>query len=95
MVRILNVLFIMSLYEIDLAPKISDKVMCVKCDRISRFGTPEEIFREDIINDLYIIKDTPNQPTGVIEVVVGDVVLAHLPDVIQKGVQAFIGGEQE
>lgn len=48
---------VMSLHEIDLAPKISDKVMCVKGDKISRFGTPNEIFKEEIINDLYGIKD--------------------------------------
>lgn len=46
---------IMSLHEIDLAPKISDKVVCVKGDVISRFGNAEEIFKEDIINELYNI----------------------------------------
>ena len=35
---------IMSLHEIDLAQKISDKVVCVKGDRIAGFGNPEEIF---------------------------------------------------
>ncbi len=48
---------IMSLHEIDLAQKISDRIMCVKGDVISHFGTPEEIFREDIINELYGITD--------------------------------------
>ncbi|MBR4232863.1 MAG: ABC transporter ATP-binding protein [Oscillospiraceae bacterium] len=48
---------IMSLHEIDLAQKVSDKIMCVKGDVISHFGTPDEIFREDIINDLYGITD--------------------------------------
>jgi len=51
-----NITVIMSLHEIDLAPKISDKVMCVKGDRISRFGTPDEIFKDEIINDLYDIE---------------------------------------
>lgn len=46
---------IMSLHEIDLAPKISDKVMCVKGDKILHFGTPNEIFTCDIINNLYDI----------------------------------------
>lgn len=46
---------IMSLHEIDLAQKISDKIMCVSGDVISHFGTPDEIYREDIINDLYKI----------------------------------------
>ena len=34
---------IMSLHEIDLAQKVSDKVMCVHGDVISSFGTPDEI----------------------------------------------------
>ena len=52
-----NITVVMSLHEIDLAPKISDKVMCVKGDVISRFGTPNEIFKEEIINELYGIQD--------------------------------------
>ena len=44
---------IMSLHEIDLAERISDKVACVKGDRIDCFGTPEEIFRGDYIKELY------------------------------------------
>ncbi|QSX05348.1 ABC transporter ATP-binding protein [Sedimentibacter sp. zth1] len=48
-----NITIIMSLHEIDLAPKISDKVACVKGDKISRFGTPKDIFKEEIINELY------------------------------------------
>ena len=48
---------IMSLHEIDLAQKISDKVMCVRGETISHFGTPDEIFREDIINDLYDLEN--------------------------------------
>ena len=44
---------IMSLHEIDLAQKISDKVVCVKGDRIAAFGNPEEIFTEEKIRELY------------------------------------------
>ena len=44
---------IMSLHEIDLAEKISDKIICVKGDRIYRYGVPEEIFHEDMIRQLY------------------------------------------
>lgn len=46
---------IMSLHEIDLAEKISDKIMCVKGNTISHFGKPEEIFDEAVIRDLYEI----------------------------------------
>jgi len=46
---------IMSLHEIDLAQKISDKILCVKGETISHYGVPEEVFREDIIRELYEI----------------------------------------
>ena len=46
---------IMSLHEIDLAEKISDKIICVKGDHIYRYGTPEEVFEEEMIRDLYSI----------------------------------------
>jgi len=48
-----DITVIMSLHEIDLAQKISDKIMCVKGDIISNFGTPDEIFKTDIITELY------------------------------------------
>lgn len=44
---------IMSLHEIDLATKISDYMICVKGERISAFGTPEEILRQGSIECLY------------------------------------------
>ena len=44
---------IMSLHEIDLAEKISDKIICVKGDHVAYYGTPEEIFEEETIRDLY------------------------------------------
>lgn len=48
---------IMSLHEIDLATKISDYLICVKGDKIARFGTPEEIFAPDTIDRLYDIQN--------------------------------------
>ena len=44
---------IMSLHEIDLAQKVSDKIVCVQGENISHFGKPEEVFQEEIIRDLY------------------------------------------
>ena len=38
---------IMSLHELDLAQKISDKVICVHGEYIEKYGTPEEIFTSD------------------------------------------------
>ena len=48
---------IMSLHEIDLAQKISDKIICVKGDHIAHYGKPEQIFSEEMIRDLYEIKN--------------------------------------
>lgn len=46
---------IMSLHEIDLAQKVSDRIVCVKGDHIFQFGTPEEIFETNRIAELYDI----------------------------------------
>ena len=60
---------ILSLHEIDLAQKISDKVMCVHGDRIEHFGTPDEIFRPEIIDGLYgITRGTYNITFGSVEI---------------------------
>lgn len=50
-----NITVLMSLHEIDLAQKISDKVICVKGDHIFRYGKPEEIFSDTEIKELYDI----------------------------------------
>ena len=44
---------VMSLHEIDLARRISDKVLCVRDDHAFSYGTPEEIFRDDLLQELY------------------------------------------
>ena len=44
---------IMSLHEIDLAQKISDKIICVKGEIIARFGAPAEVLSEEVVRDLY------------------------------------------
>lgn len=63
-----NVVVVMSLHEIDLAQKVSDIVMCVKGDVISRCGAPEEIFKKDIITQLYDIeKGNYNMHFGSVE----------------------------
>ncbi len=60
---------IMSLHEIDLAQKISDRILCVRGETIRYFGTPDEIFREEIINELYGI------PRGAFNIAFGSVEL--------------------
>ncbi len=44
---------IMSLHELELAERISDKVVCVKGDKVDRFGTPGEVFTPGYIAGLY------------------------------------------
>ena len=50
-----NITVIMSLHEIDLAMKISDRILCIKGDHIFKEGTPDEVFDEELIKELYSI----------------------------------------
>ena len=54
---------VMSLHEIDLAQKISDRVICVKGDHIARCGAPEEVFDAATIRELYAIDQGGFDPT--------------------------------
>ena len=59
---------IMSLHELDLAGRISDKIACVRGDKVDRFGTPEEIFTEGYIPKLYgMTVGTYDELTGDLE----------------------------
>ncbi|MCR5844995.1 MAG: ABC transporter ATP-binding protein [bacterium] len=44
---------VMSLHELDLAERISDKILCVRGKTIDRFGTPDEVFEPGYIDSLY------------------------------------------
>ena len=44
---------IMSLHEIDLAQRVSDKILCVREDHTFTYGRPDEIFRGDLLRELY------------------------------------------
>ena len=57
MAKDLNKTVIMSLHEIELAYKISDKILCVKGDSIEHFGSPAEIFTEERIKELFELDD--------------------------------------
>ena len=83
MVREKNVAVIVSLHELDLAEKLSDRVVCVAKGRIDRCGTPEEIFRDDYIPALYGID------TGSFNALFGSV---ELPAVSGKPQVFVIGG---
>ena len=53
LVREKNVAVILSLHELDLAQKVSDRVVCVANERIDRCDTPENIFTDEYIEALY------------------------------------------
>ena len=53
LVRERNVAVLMSLHELDLAQKISDRMVCVASNAVDRCGTPEEIFTNEYIEALY------------------------------------------
>lgn len=48
-----NLAVIMSLHELDLAQKVSDRIMCINNGKAERIGTPDEIFSCDYISSLY------------------------------------------
>lgn len=48
-----KVTIVMSLHEIDLAQRVSDKILCVRENHAFSYGTPEEIFRGDLLKELY------------------------------------------
>lgn len=47
---------IMSLHELELADRVSDKILCVNGESVERFGKPEEIFQSGYIKALFGIK---------------------------------------
>lgn len=55
MAREKGITVVMSLHEIDLAQKISDRILCVKGDAICGYGPPGEIFSSRGIRDLFDI----------------------------------------
>ena len=48
-----SVAVVLSLHELDLAQKTSDRVICVANGEIARVGTPEEVFTDGSVQRLY------------------------------------------
>lgn len=46
---------IMSLHELELAERISDKILCLKGEYVEKFGTPKEVFQKEYIGRLFDI----------------------------------------
>ncbi|MGI5979192.1 MAG: ABC transporter ATP-binding protein [Oscillospiraceae bacterium] len=68
MVREKRLAVVMSLHELDLAQRISDRVVCVNGHSVDRCGTPEEIFTDAYIRKLYgIDRGSYNAASGCLE----------------------------
>lgn len=57
-----SIAVILSLHELDLAQKVSDIVVCVKGEQIAHYGTPQEIFRRELIESLYDLTNGSYNP---------------------------------
>lgn len=53
LVRVRDLAVVLSLHELDLAQKVSDRLLCIRAGRVDCMGTPEEIFSGDYIHRLY------------------------------------------
>lgn len=53
MAREQKITVVMSLHEVDLAMKISDRIICVRGEEIFACGTPEEVLSDEVIRELY------------------------------------------
>ena len=47
---------IMSLHELELAARVSDKILCIDGKCVDRFGKPEEVFEQGYISRLFSIE---------------------------------------
>ena len=52
---------IMSVHELDIAQKISDRILCLKGDTVDKFGTPDEVFTKDYICNLFDVNEDINE----------------------------------
>ena len=53
---------IMSLHEIDLAQRVSDRILCIREDHSFVWGTPQEIFRGNLLQELYGLDNAEIDP---------------------------------
>lgn len=73
MARETGLTVLLSLHEIDLAEKLADRILCVKEGAVFAFGTPEEVFREDAVRELYEMRQ------GFFDPLFGSVEMARVP----------------
>ncbi len=49
---------IMSLHELELARIVSDRILCLKGEYVERYGTPDEVFAEGFLEELFDIRES-------------------------------------
>lgn len=57
-----DIAVIMSLHELAMAQKVSDTVMCVKGETITHYGPPAQIFKRELIHELYSLDNGSYNP---------------------------------
>ncbi len=68
LVRQRKLAVILSLHELDLAQKVSDRILCIREGAVDRCGTPEEIFSGGYIQQLYgVERGSFNEEFGSLE----------------------------
>lgn len=77
-----NKTIIMSLHEVDLVPKIADKVLLIKGGKIFKYGAPEDVITDEVITEIY------NLDCGSFNTTIGNIELPR----IQKEPKVFVVG---
>lgn len=73
LVREKQLTVVMSLHEVDLAARISDRIACIRDGSVHREGTPEEVFSGRYVEELFEL------PAGTYEELSGCVELGRVP----------------
>ena len=68
-----DITVVMTLHELDLAARVSDRIACIKDGKIHRMGTPEEVMEGDYMETLFDL------PAGSYDAVTGSVEMEKIP----------------
>lgn len=60
--RCKNIAVVQTLHELDLSQRFSDKILCIRDNKADRIGTPEDIFTDEYISELYSISNGTFEP---------------------------------
>ena len=53
-----GITIIISMHEIEYASRLADRIICIRNGTIDRIGTPEEIFRDGYLSELYSLDNS-------------------------------------